>query len=148
MFSGRPSERCLARLALPELLHRSLIFCQPPALVRPRSAFSTRRGGGESLRSLARCADAARNPRSNMSRVNVLDFTLWQEQWSLNWSRAAALCATRTSHARRSIGEILLSGHRRSIVSKDLRRLRHAYYPTSHLIPFAFILSKDIASVQ
>ena len=64
----------------------------------------SRRGGGESLRLLgARCAAAARNPRSNMSRVKVLDFTLWQEQWSLKWSRAAAPCAATTSHARRSI---------------------------------------------
>ena len=52
----------------------------------------------------ARCAAAARNPRSNMSRVKVLDFTRWQEQWPFV---RAALCATRMmSLARSSIGEI------------------------------------------
>ena len=82
--------------------------------------FASRPADG--LRSLARCAAAARNPRSNINRVKVLDFTLWQEQWS--FVVRAALCASRMSLARRSIGE--LSGHRRSIVPKDLRRLRHA----------------------
>ena len=60
----------------------------------------SRRGGGESLRSLARCAAAARNPRSNINRVNALDFTLWQEQWS---KFTLELFANTRSHARRSI---------------------------------------------
>ena len=68
------------------------------------------------LRSLARCAAAARNPRSNINRVKALDFTLWQEHWS---SVRAALCATRT------LSRMSLGNARRSIVSKNLRRLRH-----------------------
>ena len=65
------------------------------------------------LRSLARCAAAARNPRSNINRVKALDFTLWQEHWS---SVRAALCATRT------LSRMSLGNARRSIVSKNLRR--------------------------
>ena len=66
----------------------------------------------------ARCAAAARNPRSNINRVKALDFTLWQEQWS---SVRAALCATRTL-SRMSLGNARRSN---AIVSKNLRRLRH-----------------------
>ena len=42
MLSSRPAKRRLARFGLPELLHRGLVFCQPPAIVRPRSTFSAR----------------------------------------------------------------------------------------------------------
>ena len=49
---------------------------------------------------IARCA--VRRRRSNINRVKVFEFTRVKEQWSLKWSRAAALCAATTSHARRS----------------------------------------------
>ena len=94
------------------------------------------RRGGESLRSLARCVAAARNPRSNINRVNVLDFTLWQVQWSFV---RAALCATRTL-SRMSLGNARRSN---AIVSKNLRRLRHVcLMDFSSLGPYAIVASK------
>ena len=40
MLPSRAAERRLARFGLPELLRRRRVVRRPPALVRPRSAFS------------------------------------------------------------------------------------------------------------
>ena len=138
MLPGRAAERRLARFGLSELLQRRRVVRQPPALIRPRSAFSARMHRVVGIhRPRARMpfphhldhavagemgAEKLRNPRSNMSRVKVLDFTLWQEQWS---SVRAALCVTTRRHARRSIvshcallGTLLLFPRQEASVSK------------------------------
>ena len=99
---------------------------------RPSAALEDGPPASESLRSLARCVAAARNPRSNINRVNALDFTLWQVQWSFV---RAALCATRTL-SRMSQA---LSLARRSIVSKDLRRSVTRVIPPSQWLISSFI---------